>query len=105
MVNIIRKAKKSDFSTVSAKLFEDASESALYQAFQGVEKKTAAYLKKGQMDKALLEIASLKGAVDAFFDGVLVMAKEKPVRQNRLSLLKEIAELFAGFADFSKIST
>ena len=105
VVNIIRKAQKSDFKKVNAKLFEDKSESALHKAFQRVEKKTAVYLKKGQMDKALLEIASLKGSVDAFFDGVLVMAKKEAIRQNRLSLLKSIAELFGRVADFSKIST
>ena len=43
--------------------------------------------------------------VDAFFDSVLVMAKEKKIRNNRLSLLNHIADLFETIADFSKIST
>jgi len=43
--------------------------------------------------------------VDAFFDGVLVMAKNTKIRNNRLALLKHIADLFETMADFSKIST
>jgi glycyl-tRNA synthetase beta chain len=43
--------------------------------------------------------------VDAFFDAVLVMAPDEKVRLNRLSLLKEISDLFHRIADFSKIVT
>ena len=105
VVNIIKKAKKSDFAKVNPKLFQDKTESALYKSFQTVQKKTVKNLKQGHFDRALLDIASLRDPVDAFFDGVLVMAKEKRIRKNRLSLLREIANLFAEFADFSKIST
>jgi len=104
VVNIIKKAPKSDFVGVDRKRFQDKSESALQKAVLSVQKRVTRNLKQGQFDKALLDIASLRDPVDAFFDGVLVMAKEKKIRQNRLSLLKEIADLFANFADFSKIS-
>ena len=49
-------------------------------------------------------MASLRGRVDAFFDGVLVMAEDPKVRSNRLALLGNIAGLFEKFADFSKLS-
>jgi len=62
-------------------------------------------LDKGRLDQALHEIASLRDPVDAFFDGVMVMAKQKKIRDNRLALLKQISDLFGLFADFSKIST
>ena len=52
-----------------------------------------------------MTIASLRDRVDAFFDGVLVMAEEADIRRNRLALLSVIAALFNKFADFSKIST
>jgi len=47
----------------------------------------------------------LKGPVDGFFDGVMVLSDDLRLKQNRLNLLGEIADLFAVFADFSKIST
>jgi glycyl-tRNA synthetase beta chain len=41
--------------------------------------------------------------VDAFFDGVLVIADDEAVRRNRLALLRECAGLFAQVADFSRL--
>jgi glycyl-tRNA synthetase beta chain len=35
----------------------------------------------------------------------MVMSKDKKIRNNRLSLLAQIADLFGTIADFSKIST
>ncbi|MGA7146387.1 MAG: hypothetical protein WBY47_17940, partial [Desulfobacterales bacterium] len=60
---------------------------------------------KGRFDQAFREIAKLRDPVDAFFDGVMVMSKDKKIRNNRLSLLALISDLFGQFADFSKIST
>ena len=54
---------------------------------------------------ALLEVASIKGAVDSFFDGVLVMDKDEKIKNNRLALLWHISDIFSGLADFSKITT
>jgi glycyl-tRNA synthetase beta chain len=38
--------------------------------------------------------------LDAFFEAVMVMAKEDDLRENRLSMLRAITELFAAIADF-----
>ena len=62
-------------------------------------------LKKDLFDQALVEIASLRDSVDAFFEGVMVMTDDMAVRRNRLALLGLIAALFGGIADFSKLST
>ncbi|RLC13939.1 MAG: glycine--tRNA ligase subunit beta [Deltaproteobacteria bacterium] len=107
VVNIIRKSGDAGeiAAAVDESLFEDKSESALCAAYQDVKKKVSANLDQGLFDQALLDIASLKNTVDAFFDRVMVMADDANVRNNRLGLLKHIADLFATFADFSKIST
>ena len=55
--------------------------------------------------EALAAIATLRPHVDLFFDKVLVMAEDKPVRQNRLRLLARLDELFSSIADLSKIET
>lgn len=90
---------------VDPTLFEHESEGTLYAAFQEAEKKAAAAVERGRFDQALRQIAALRGSVDAFFDGVMVMTDKKRLRDNRLALLSCIAGLFEKFADFSKIST
>jgi len=109
VVNIIRQAEqKSQVSVgydVDDRLFEDGCETALLSAYQAVYQKVTENLKNGFFDQALYDIASLRGSVDAFFDGVMVLTENNVLRRNRLALLKRIAGLFETFADFSKIST
>ena len=105
VVNIIKKADLPKNKKVDEKLFEHDSEKALYSAYKDLKGKLSGHLDKGRFDKAFREIAKLRDPVDAFFDGVMVMSKEKKIRNNRLSLLALISDLFGQFADFSKIST
>jgi len=105
VVNIIKKADVRIKKSVDESLFEEKTEVALYAAYKKVAKKVEGHLDKGRLSQALHEIASLRDPVDAFFDGVMVMAKKKKIRNNRLALLKQISDLFGLFADFSKIST
>ena len=105
VVNIIKKADLPAKKKVDEKLFEHESEKALYSAYKDLKGKVSNHLDKGHFDRALREIAKLRDPVDAFFDGVMVMSKETKIRNNRLSLLGMISDLFGLFADFSKIST
>ena len=111
VVNILKKSGKMEMEgqarlgEVQENLFEHESESALFGAYQKVEKKVSDAMDKGLFEKALLDIATLRGPVDAFFDGVMVMAEDQNVRRNRMALLGHIAILFGKFADFSKLST
>ena len=105
VVNIIKKADLPARKKVDEKLFEHNSEKALYSAYKDLKGKVSDHLDKGRFDQAFREIAKLRDPVDAFFDGVMVMSKEKKIRNNRLSLLGLISDLFGLFADFSKIST
>jgi glycyl-tRNA synthetase beta chain len=103
VVNIIKKADPEEGRNIDESLFEDPSETALLAEFTRVSERVTANLDQGVFDQALLDIASLRPAVDAFFDGVLVMAEDDRVRNNRLGLLRAIADLFALVADFSKM--
>jgi glycyl-tRNA synthetase beta chain len=111
VVNILKKSGKMEMEgqaglgEVQENLFEHASESALFGAYQKVENKVSNAMDKGLFEKALLDIATLRGPVDAFFDGVMVMAEDQNVRRTRMTLLGHIAVLFGKFADFSKLST
>ncbi len=105
VVNIIKKADLPARRKVDEKLFEHDSEKALYSAYKNLKGKVSGHLEKGRFDQAFREIAKLRDPVDAFFDGVMVMSKDRKIRNNRLSLLALISDLFGLFADFSKIST
>jgi glycyl-tRNA synthetase beta chain len=107
VVNIIRKdggAEADESVQVNPELFEDACESELFEKYRKAEKEVLKALDEGDFEAALLEIASLKPQVDGFFDGVMVMTDQDAVRKNRLALLKAISDLFAEFADFSRLS-
>ncbi|MBE9545291.1 MAG: glycine--tRNA ligase subunit beta [Proteobacteria bacterium] len=109
VVNIIRKSGQKEEGAapeaIDTKLFEHESEGALFEEFKAVDQKVSDAMEKGSFDRALVEIASLRDAVDRFFDGVMVMAEDTGIRRNRLALLGHIAGLFGKFADFSKLST
>jgi len=49
----------------------------------------------------LSELASVKPQVDAFFDGVMVMAEDPAVKQNRLNLLNRLAKQMNAVADIA----
>jgi len=105
VANIMKKSGAAAGAAVDAALLADAAELALYDAYQAVRRDVESRLETGGLDQALKTIASLRPAVDTFFDEVLVMADDDKVRANRLALLAAIAGLFGLFADFTKIST
>ena len=105
VVNIIKKAGHFETNKVDENLFEHECEAVLFADYKKIKEKVLDDLDKGLFEQALFDIASLRDSVDVFFDGVLVMAEDSSIRNNRLSLLKQIEKLFGLFADFSKIST
>lgn len=88
---------------VDAARFQHAAESALHQAVMGERQRIDTSIQVGDYAQALDALVRLKPAVDDFFAGVMVNADDRAVRRNRLSLLKEVDDLFTSFADFSQI--
>lgn len=83
--------------------FQHPSESALHKAVAQERDTIGSALVIGEYGKALDSLVGLKPVIDVFFEGVMVNAEDKAIRSNRLSLLKEVDELFMSFADFSQI--
>jgi glycyl-tRNA synthetase beta chain len=71
-------------------LLEEAAEKALATALAAASPKIAAAKLSTEYLRALEAIASLRPQVDAFFDGVMVMAEKEELRRNRLSLLNKL---------------
>jgi glycyl-tRNA synthetase beta chain len=89
---------------VDTKLWQERGEEELYRAYLKVAEEAATLGQGGEYRQALETIASLRPAVDRFFDKVLVMAEDRALRQNRLRLLGKLDELFSGIAQFAEIA-
>ncbi len=96
-------ATSRDGYQVKPELFESAAERELYSAVRDAAAKVQTQKRAGKYLEALEVIAGLRKAVDQFFDGVMVMAENEAVRNNRLSLLAELLREFTTVADFSEI--
>jgi glycyl-tRNA synthetase len=87
--------------TVQPDRFTEPVEKALYIAYQQARASLTPASSISAVIAALCEI--LVEPINAFFDGVLVMAEDENVRQNRLALLQDIRDLTRGYADFSQL--
>jgi glycyl-tRNA synthetase beta chain len=56
-----------------------------------------------QYGEALERVATLRPAIDDFFDQVMVMSPEAHLRKNRLALIAAVLNDFSRIADFSEI--
>jgi len=99
-VRIIRSAPTEDRGpkTVVESKFIEASEKALYQAVQ-----STVHGQPSTVNEVLNIVLNLIPSINKFFDEVLVMAEDEAVRQNRLALVGQIANLSHGIADLSKL--
>jgi glycyl-tRNA synthetase beta chain len=87
-------------------LLREPAEKALYEALAAALPDVERALGKREAGKrdyaaALARLATLRPAVDAFFDGVMVNAEDLALRNNRLALLAQLRGLFARIADLS----
>jgi glycyl-tRNA synthetase beta chain len=92
-----------DHKPVDLARFEHPSESALYQDTVKERENMMSAENSGDYGQALDALVRLKPAIDAFFAAVMVNADDPTIRSNRLSLLKQVDDLFMSFADFSQI--
>lgn len=106
MKNILQQASKAqDISggRVNENLLQEIEEKELYENFKDVSQRAANAKAADNYFAALEAIASLRPAVDRFFDKILVMDKNPDVRNNRLVLLQTLLNEFSTIADFSEI--
>jgi glycyl-tRNA synthetase beta chain len=104
--NILRQAreKHEEYGTaVATEALAEAEEKALWQQLSAVAPAVESLRAGRRYTEALEQIATLRPAVDAFFDKVMVMAPDAALRRNRLALIAEIARRLSSIADFSEI--
>ena len=85
---------------VSVELFENDSEKALYNEYVAIKEQ---YELTSDEGKQFALLASLQGAIEKFFEDTMVMADDESLRFNRLSVMKEVADLIKSFAFMNKV--
>jgi glycyl-tRNA synthetase beta chain len=103
VANIQEKAGGGDGGGVDRSLLQDDAERHLLEELERVEGEAASLRANRNYPAVLRNVATLEPAVARFFDDVLVMAEDPRLRANRLGLMRRVAALFAGVADFRKI--
>ena len=101
--NILKKSGYAD--SIDAKLLIDAEERALHIELERLEPVVEAQMRSQRYAEALRSLAGVRGAVDAFFEKVLVNAEDAKLRSNRLGLLTRLSRLMNRVADISQLAT
>jgi glycyl-tRNA synthetase beta chain len=96
--NILEQAQYSG-GTVNPELLHEEAERGLWRAVTELKPEGPGYRDK------LVAIATLRPAVDTFFDQVMVNAHDAEVRANRLALLHHLRAQVSSIADLSEIVT
>jgi glycyl-tRNA synthetase beta chain len=102
--NILRKAETNIPTAVDPARLVEPAEQALHAALVSALADTAPLLATRDYVATLKRLAALQQPVDAFFAHTLVMAPEPALRDNRLALLKQVADRFAAVAAVEQLS-
>ncbi len=104
--NILRQAEEKGFALGSPNDVTLAPEAQqLAEAAAALAPEVAFLRKERAYDEALARIATLRPAVDAFFDKVMVLDPDPAIRGAHLGLIDGVLRGFSGIADFSEIVT
>ncbi len=90
-------------ASVDESLLAENEEKRLYAVTREIEEALRGSIEDRDYCQALSILLSLRDPIDSFFDKVLVMADDRPLRENRLALVEYVWERFNSLADFSKI--
>ena len=103
IANILSKQDGHIDDVVSPDLINEEAEIGLFKHVEQSGKNARSLFSEDRYSQGLVELASLKIPVDAFFDNVMVMDENIAVRNNRLALLNNIRKLFLEVADISLV--
>lgn len=97
--NILRQAGGEANGDIERALLAGDAEIGLVDALAGAERDAAPLIGERDYVGLLRRLAALRGAVDRYFDEVMVMAEDPAVRRNRLAVLGRLRALFLRVAD------
>jgi len=102
--NILAKQELSfEDGKIDTALLQEPAEKQLAQLIEEKKNTTEIFYQKGNYIELLSELATLKNAIDNFFDHVMVMVDDKALCHNRLTILTKLRNLFLQVADIAKL--
>lgn len=107
VANILRQAETKGEAGrgAEAKLLQEPAERALFDALKQASAAATPLFQQGDYTGYLKTFAVLKAPVDAFFDGVMVMADDAALRRNRIALLGDLQLEMNRIADIARLAT
>ena len=102
--NILRKVETPIPAAVDPDKLVELAEKALHEALVSALADTDPLLAQRDYVGTLKRLASLQAPVDTFFEHTMVMADDAALRDNRLALLKQVADRFATVAAVEQLS-
>ncbi|WP_278182835.1 glycine--tRNA ligase subunit beta [Vibrio misgurnus] len=99
--NILAKYDGELAAEIDLALLQEDAEKTLAEAVEIMAEALEPAFATGDYQQALSKLAGLREPVDAFFDNVMVMADDQALKQNRLTLLNKLRNLFLQIADIS----
>jgi glycyl-tRNA synthetase beta chain len=108
IANILRKSSTGSGGGEAAQapdpaLLRQPAEQALHRALGELRAPVTELIRQRDYASALDQLAGLRASVDQFFDAVLVNDPDQALRRNRLALLGQLRDMFAGIADLSRL--
>ncbi len=103
--NILKKVEGVIPDAIDPALLREPAESALAEAVEAAYGDTGPALAAGDYVAVLGRLARLRPQVDAFFDQVMVNVDDAAVRNNRLALLRRLADRLGSVAAIEHLST
>jgi len=102
-INNILKKSETKSTEYSGALFETDYERELAGLISDKADQINREVSEENFTVAMTQLLTFSGPVDSFFENVMVMAEDEKVRQNRLSLLNRLKEVFNMLGDLTKI--
>ncbi|MDD9175074.1 glycine--tRNA ligase subunit beta [Aliivibrio finisterrensis] len=99
--NILAKFDGELAQEIDLALLQEDAEKVLAEKVEILAEALEPVFAAGNYQEALSRLAELREPVDAFFDGVMVMADDEALKINRLTLLNKLRNLFLDIADIS----
>jgi glycyl-tRNA synthetase beta chain len=103
--NLLKKVEGALPEAIDASKLIEPAERDLHAALVAALADTDASLAARDYVAVLSRLAALRAPVDAFFDGVMVMAEDRALRDNRLALLKALSDRFAAVAAIEQLAS
>lgn len=106
--NILRQAKEKKIVFAvqeSEDYLREAAEKELSRKVTEVNDAIQHSYREGNYDAVIAAIAGLQPPLNAFFDSVMVMVEDAPLRDNRLALLSRTESVVRWAADFSELAS